>query len=73
MSCFSSPRVPDGFAIGLLARQFQDLGRGPHAEVGPDQRGFQLLQKIRIDLLSAGQHVLEPRDESRSRLLDAAS
>ena len=59
-------------AVHALADAVQNLLGGAHADVGTDQREFQFVQQIGVDLLGALQHVLEARDQARAGLLHAA-
>ena len=59
-------------ALHALADALQDFVGGAHADVGGDQREFQLVEQVGIDFLLALQRVFERGDQAGARLLDAA-
>ncbi len=50
----------------------QDLIRGAHADIGGDQREFQLVQQIGIDFALAVQGVFERGNQAGARLFHPA-
>ena len=64
--------VAHHFAVHLLADALQNFGGGLDADVGADERVLQLVQKIGVDLLAAGERVFEARHQTGARLLHAA-
>ena len=55
----SSAGVAQLVALHALADALQDLVGGAHADVGGDEREFQLVEQIGIDLLLALERVFE--------------
>ena len=59
-------------ALHALADAVQDLLGGAHADVGGDQRVFQLVEQVGVDFALALQRVFERGDQPGARLLHAA-
>ena len=64
-------RVGQLLAVGTLADAFQNLADGVHADVGGDERVLQLVEKVGVDFLAAGDGVFQAIHQARTRLLDA--
>ena len=56
--------------VYLLAEGGEDFFGGAHAEVGAEQRGFELLQKFGIDGAVAGEQLFDARGKFRARFAD---
>ena len=59
-------------AVHTLADAVQDFLGGPHADIGADERVFELVQQVGVDFLPALQDVFEPGNQAGARLLHAA-
>ncbi len=59
-------------ALHALADSLQNLVGGMDADIGGDQRVFQFIQQVGIDLLLALQRVFQRGDQTGARLLHAA-
>ena len=55
-----------------LPDALQNFGRGLNTDIGADQRVFQLVEKIGVDLFAAGQRVFKPGDQPGPRFRHAA-
>jgi len=51
--------VLDLFAVGLVAQLFQNLARGGGAEIGANQRGFEIVEGGAVDLLADGDDIFD--------------
>jgi len=58
--------------LDALADTLQDFLGGAHAHVGGDERGFELVQQIGIDLFFSLERVLERGNQAGAGFLDAA-
>ena len=56
--------------VDLLAQGGEDFFGGAHADVGAEQCGFELLQKLGVDGAIAGEDLLDSRGELRLRFAD---
>ena len=56
----------------LAADALQDLFGGAHADIGRNERVFQLIEQVRIDLLAALQRVFQAGNQPRPGLLHSA-
>ena len=56
--------------VHLLAQRGEDFFGGAHAEVGAEQRGFQLLQQFGIDGAIAGEQLFDARGKLRASFAD---
>ena len=59
------------FAVGALADAFENFGHRIHADVGGDERIFQLVEQISVDFFAAGDGVFQAIHQAGTRLLDA--
>ncbi len=59
------------FAVDALADAVEDLVGGGDADIGADQRIFEFFEKIRVDLLAAGNDVFDAGNEPVARFLNA--
>ena len=69
---FDLRRVAHHAAVHALTDAVQNFLGGAHADVRADQREFQFVQQIGVDLLGALQHIFQTRDQAGARLLHAA-
>ena len=69
--------VFDLLVVGLLAQFAEDFLRGRVAEVGSDERGFEIIERVAVDLLAEGDDFFDALGEvfarARDRLLDRKS
>ena len=59
-------------AVHALADALQNLVGGADADIGGDERVFQLVEQIGVDFLAALERVFERRNQPGARLLHAA-
>jgi hypothetical protein len=62
--------VADQLAVSADADLIQNLRRGAHADIRRNERIFELIQQVGVNLLAAGDHVFDTVDESGACLLD---
>ena len=65
-------RIANELAVYALPDAVEDLVGGRDADIGADERIFQFIEEVRIDLLAARDDVFKARDKSFARFLDAA-
>ena len=49
---FNSSHIFDLLAVGFLAQLLKDFVGGGGAEVGADERGFQIVERVAVDFLA---------------------
>ena len=71
----SSCDVFDLLAVGFFAQLAEDFLRGGVAEIGADERGFEIVERVAVDLLAEGDDFFDALGEvfagARDRLLHA--
>jgi hypothetical protein len=65
-------RVAQLAPCDALPDALQDFVRGTHPDIGRDERGFQLVEQLRIDLFLSLEGVFERGNQPRARFLHAA-
>ena len=64
--------IADQFAVDALADAVENFVGGGDADIGADERVFELFEQIGVDFLAAGDDVFDARDEAGAGFLDAA-
>ncbi len=54
---FQFLHILDLFAVGLLAELAQDFLGGRSAQVGADERGLKIVERVAVDFLAEGNHL----------------
>ena len=68
---FQLAGVANQLAVDALADAFENFGGGGDADIGGNQRVFELIEQFGVNLLLAGDQILDLADQASARLLDA--